>query len=424
MAGALASKCLLTLRWLHPRPGVSTVDAKQTIELRQKAIKKEMVRLESLEMTPEVRAEIDTYGAEYVANESRAMALMVASDVIVETHDTEHDEYNRMVADANLGQLLLDIYQQRRSDGAIAELQRHHDLSSNQIPLAMLRNTPAEVEQYAAGLSTVATNVQQGQRMIVPGVFATGDASYLMIPQETVPAGDAVFPVIATRPDVGGPHTDSTDVAETKATFTADLLAPGRIQASAKWRRTDATRFPGMSDALRQNINSGLTEKLDKEMIDQIVTDVARTNAIATAETFATYRQRLVYDRLDGRFASQESDLRMLVGYETLSHMSAAYRGNTADDSAVDSLRRISGGVRISPHIDLVATNPANRQDVVIRRGMRQDAVIALWDGPIAIMDEISGSGTGELELTILQQVAWKVIRADGFARVQIRTAV
>ena len=400
------------------------MDAKQTLEMRQSAIRSEMVRLATAESTPEVQSEIDTYGAEYTANETRLRAMMVASDVIVETHDTEHDEYNRLVADANLGQLLLDIYQQRRSDGAIAELQRHHGLASNQIPLAMLRDTPAELEQYASGLSTVAGNVQQGQRMIVPGVFATGDASYLMIPQETVPAGDAVFPVISTRPDVGGPHTDSTDVAETMATFTADLLAPGRIQASAKWRRTDATRFPGMSDAIRQNINSGLTEKLDKEMIDQIVTDVTRTNAAATVDSFATYRKRLVYDRLDGRFASMEGDLRMLVGHETMAHMSGAYRSNTADDSAVDSLRRISGGVRISAHIDAVATNPANRQDVIVRRGMRQDAVIALWDGPIAIMDEISGSGTGELELTILQQAAWKVIRADGFARVEIRTAV
>ena len=260
--------------------------------------------------------------------------------------------------------------------------------------------------------------------MIVPAVFASGDASYLMVPQETVEAGDSVYPVITTRPDVGGPHTDSTDVPETAGGFSADLLQPGRIQASAKWRRTDATRFPGMADALRLNINSGLTEKIDEELIAQIVTDVARTNAVATEDSFATYRKRLIYDRMDGRYASMEGDLRLLVGHETLSHMSGEYRGNNADDSAVDSLRRVSGGVKISAHIDDVATAPANRQDVIVRRGARQDAVIALWNGATAIFDEISGSGTGEIELTILQQVAFKVIRTDGFARVQIRTAV
>ena len=58
---------------------------------------------------------------------------------------------------------------------------------------------------------------------------------------------------------------------------------------------------------------------------------------------------------------------------------------------------------------------------MIIRRGTRQDGVVALWDGPVAIMDEISGSGTGELEVTILQQVAWKITRPAGFARVQVR---
>lgn len=400
------------------------MDAIKTLELRQRAIRSEMVRLESIAMSPEVRAEIDSYGVEYVDNQSRMTALEVGNDVVVETHDTEQDEYDRMVGNANLGQLLLNVYEQRQSDGALGELQRHHGLASNQIPLALLRSTPGDVEQYAAGLSTIPANRQQGQRMIVPEVFATGDTSYLMIPQETVPAGDAVFPIIATRPTVGGPHNDSTDVAETQATFTSDLLQPGRIQASAKWRRTDATRFPGMADALRQNINSALTEKLDKEMMDQIVTDVARTDAVATVESFATYRSRLVYGRLDGRYAMMEGDLRMLVGFETLAHMSSAYRSNNADDSAVDSIRRISGGVRISAHIATVATAPANRQDVIIRRGSLQDAVVALWDGPVAIMDEISGSGTGELEVTVLQQVAWKITRAAGFARVQVRHAV
>ena len=397
------------------------MDAIKTLELRQRAIRSEMVRLEAAEMSPEVRAEIDSYGKEYVDNQSRMTALEVGNDVVVENHDTEQDEYNRLVGSANLGQLLLNIYEQRQNDGALGELQRHHGLASNQIPLALLRSTPGDVEQYATGLSTIPTSRQQGQRMIVPEVFATGDTSYLMIPQETVPAGDAVFPIIATRPDVGGPHTDSSDVPETQATFTADLLQPGRIQASAKWRRTDATRFPGMADAMRQNINSALTEKLDKEMIDQILTDVTRVDAETSVETFATYRSRLVYARLDGRYVSMENELRMLVGHETLAHMSGLYRGNNADDSAVDSLRRISGGVRISAHIATVATAPAKRQDVIIRRGTRQDAVVALWDGPVAIMDEISGSGTGELEVTVLQQVAWKITRPAGFSRIEVR---
>ena len=38
-----------------------------------------------------------------------------------------------------------------------------------------------------------------------------------------------------------------------------------------------------------------------------------------------------------------------------------------------------------------------------------------MWDGPIAIFDEISRSGTGEIELTLAGFDAWKVIRTAGF---------
>ena len=52
------------------------------------------------------------------------------------------------------------------------------------------------------------------------------------------------IPVLATRPDVGGPHSDSSDVPETDSTFDADLLPPDRVQASSMYRRVDAATIP------------------------------------------------------------------------------------------------------------------------------------------------------------------------------------
>ena len=60
------------------------------------------------------------------------------------------------------------------------------------------------------------------------------------------------------------------------------------------------------------------------------------------------------------------------------------YRGNNADDSAVDSLRRISGGLRVSAHVAAVA---GNKQDAIVRRGAREDAAVGLWQG-VDITDE------------------------------------
>ena len=314
--------------------------------------------------------------------------------------------------------MLLGVLEHRQAVGATWELQRERGLGPNQIPLDLLR-MPLDVETRAAGVSPIPSDHEANQRPIVQPVYATGDSAFLGIRQDVVPSGDAVYPILSNRPTVGGPHTDGTDVDETAATWTSDVLQPNRIQASAIWRRTDASRFPGMQEALRESLNMALTEKMDAQMLAQLITDVGRT-AVTAEDTFASYRKRLVYDRMDGRFATMESDIRLLMGSATMAHMSGEYRGNSADDSAVDSLRRVSGGVKLSAHIPGVA---GDKQDVIVRRGSRDDAVIALWDGPIAIFDEITLSGSGSVELTVVQQLAWKVTRAAGFARIHTQHA-
>ena len=386
------------------------------MNLRQGAIRIRMSEIAGLESTEELRAETQILGNEYGVNESRIQALIIAGDVEPVETRSEDREFAALVSGANLGELLLGVLEHRQADGATWELQRERGLGPNQIPLDLLRDA---VEIRAAGVTPIPGNHEASQRMILQPIYATGDSAFLGIRQDTVPAGDSVYPILSNMPTVGGPHTDSTDVPETAGTWTADVLNPGRIQCSNVWRRTDASRFPGMQEALRESLNMALTEKMDAQMLAQLVTDVGRT-AVTDEDSFASYRKRLVYDRMDGRFASSESDIRMLVGAGTLAHMSGEYRANNSDDSAVDSLRRISGGVKLSAHIAAVA---ASKQDVIIRRGMRDDAVIALWDGPIAIFDEISRSGAGEIELTVVQQLAWKVTRAAGFARIHTQHA-
>ena len=268
-------------------------------------------------------------------------------------------------------------------------------------------------------VTPVPADTAAGQQPIVPAVFAEGDGAFLQVPQRTVEYGSAVFPVLTTRPTVGGPHVDSSDVAETTGSFSADALPPSRLQASYIFRRSDAALFPMMDEALRQALGMGLSESLDTKLIAQIVTNVARTNA-AAINTFAFYRSALVYGRIDGRYATSETDLRLLVGAKTLEHLSTVYRANNADDSGVDSLRRISGGLRVSAHVAAVANS---KQDVIVRRGAREDAVVGMWQGVEIIDDPYTGSGKGERELTAVLLAAFKVTRTDGWSRQQVQHA-
>ena len=175
-----------------------------------------------------------------------------------------------------------------------------------------------------------------------------------------------------------------------------------------------------MDAALRGALNEALSESLDSAIVAQIVADSTQV-AAAAAATFATYRSSLVYDQLDGRFASTEADIRLLVGSATAASMASHYRTATGGDaSALDSLRQVTSGVRISAHIAAVA---AKKQDVIVRRGSRDDAAVAIWDSVALIPDEITKAGTGEIVLTAVMLAAFKITRTNGFSQIQVQHA-
>ena len=298
------------------------------------------------------------------------------------------------------------------------ELQQAHGLAENQIPIDMLRMP----ELRAAGVTTAPTNVGTSQAEIVAPVFATGAGAFLGIDRPTVAMGDAVYPVLATRPDVGGPHSDSSDVPETDSTFDADLLAPDRVQASTMYRRVDAARFPNMDAALRMALNSGLEEKLDYEVLrgtEGLLTGSKLANHNKSGETtHAQYLSQFCFGRVDGRFASEQSDLKVLMGSGTYGHAGSTYQTNP-HMSALDALMA-KVPVRVSANIPAVAST---KQNNVIRLGMRSDYVQPLWMGVTIIVDEVTGSGKGEIEVTAVLLTNTKILRADGFYKQQAQVS-
>jgi len=373
---------------------------------QQKAADK--VRGLPADASAEVRA-----AAEAEFNEA-ATALQTALDAEPDfspPNDGESAELRRLLDGASLGRFYEAATEHRALDGREAELQQHFGLAANQFPVEMLM----EPEPETRAVTAAPTDTGATQRPIIQPIFARGDAAFLGVNMPVVPVGDSVHPVLTSRPTVGGPHTDSTSVAETTGAFSADVLSPSRLQASFFWRRTDGARFAGMSEALRQALISGLAEALDVQVLARVVTDVART-AASRGETFDSYRKRFVYDQIDGRFANREGDIRLLVGAETLQAAASRYRATTADVSVVDSLRRITGGLRVSPHI----SDPAsNKQDVIVRRGSRPDAVAPIWRQVTLIPDEVTQAAKGEIRVTAVALAAFKVVRTGGFARVQ-----
>ena len=333
--------------------------------------------------------------------------------------DAEDREYRALLGRGNVGRILAASVERRSVDGAEAELQQHRGLATNQIPLAMLR-VPAVVEHRA--VTTGPTNVGTTEQPAIMPVFARGIGAFIFADRPTVDAGLVAYPVLDQRPTVGGPHTDSTAVDETDGSFSSELLTPGRCQASYFYRRVDAARFASLDMALRQALNDGLEEKLDKDLIGALLRGVNLANHAAGGVTsFADYLSQFGHARVDGRYAAALSDVRTVMGSATYAHAGGQYRSNNADYSALDALDAKTGGVRVSAHVP--AAN-GNKQNTLVRLGQHDRAVIqVMWDGISLIPDEVTKVKTGEVAITAILLAATKILRAASFHKQETQHA-
>ena len=404
----------------------------QTLAMRCSEIRQRLNEISGLEgdaFTDEVRQESDKLGTEYRDTETKYRAALVsegddahlAGSQFGAGGSSEDRAYRELVGKADVGVIFSAAVEKRATEGAEAELQKHHQLTANQIPLDLLRG--AAVEEHRA-VTEAPTNVGASQDPILTPVFAAGDAAFLGVDTPSVPAGDAVFPVLTSAPAIRGPFTDSSDADETTGTFESNLLAPGRLQASFSYRRTDAARFASMGDSLRMALNEGLSEGVDQKIIAGAsglltLANLTAHNAGATVTTFAEYVSRFGFARVDGRYAARRSDLRVLFGSATYAHAGGTYRANEAETSALDRLMEVVADVKVSPHVPAVGAT--KRQLGLIRLGLRRDMVAPMWEGVTIIPDEVTRAKQGEIIITAVLLHAVKILRADGFYSQQVR---
>ena len=169
-------------------------------------------------------------------------------------------------------------------------------------------------------------------------------------------------------------------------------------------------------------LNSGLSEKLDYEALrgtEGLLTGSKLTNHNKSGETsHAQYLSQFCFARVDGRYAAEQSDLKVLMGSGTYAHAGSTYQTNP-HLSALDALMA-KVPVRVSAHVPAVAST---KQNNVIRLGSRIDYVQPMWMGITIIVDETSGSGKGEIEVTAVLLTNTKILRSDGFYKQQAQVS-
>ena len=392
--------------------------ASQTHALRTSEIRKRLSELAAVEeMTDEQRSEIATLRVEYADVEAKYQAAVTAEDTPTETRsdDAEGREIRSMIVEANVGTIFEAALEHRSTDGREAEIQKHFGLGTNQVPLAML-----ETRAVTPAPSTVGAD----QSAIIPGVFPQSVAAFLGVDMPTVGVGEHVFPVLTKNADVGTPAENAAQ-AETTGSFSADALSPSRLQASFFYSREDRARFAGMDEALRMNLSEALGDALDKEILvgtNGLLTGTVLSNhAVTAATTYANYRALFGYGRVDGVYAGGVGDIKIVMGSATYAHASGVFRSDNAGDrAALEDLMSVTGGVRVSAHV----TNPSSeRQNNIIRLGMRRDMVAPIWEGVTLIPDEVTLAANGQIKVTAVMLYAVKILRAAGFYKQQAQHA-
>ena len=381
------------------------------LELRQSEARQELADL--LEKDPD-NEKIGTLNVDMRSLDRQIMGHKIANpepESRVVKGSPEARELRQLIDKSNVGEIFDAALGKRAVDGASAEIQKHYGLDVNQVPLAMLVKDWADDDLEKRAVTPAPGNVGQEQNSIVPYVFPQSAATFLGISMPTVPVGEAVYPVLTKKLDVGTP-AENAEQDETTGSFSADVLSPSRIQAAFFYSREDRARFAGMDAALRQNLIEGLDDGLDAEILSGTNglftgTNLANNNQ-TTNDTFDSYLSNLCWNQIDGRYAAMASDLSMVVGAATLKDLGATYRNTSVDRSALDRLMELTSGVRVSAHVPVPATN---RQNVVIRRGMSMTAVAPVWEGITIIPDEVTQAKKGQLVITAVMLFAMKVLR-------------
>ena len=295
----------------------------------------------------------------------------------------------------------------RASAGAIAEVQKERGLAPNDVPTEMLM-----VEQRA--VTPAPADTGRTQTEITGFVFPQSVAAFMSIPSPIVPVGDTAFPVLTSDPAAGVPAENAAQ-SETTGAFSADVLTPKRIQASFFWSREDAARMAGMGDALREALQGGISDKLDKEIIQGtnglLTGAILPNNTEPSASTYSDYVSKLLYGRVDGRYAFDLSDIRVVMGSDTFGNAATKLPTN-GEENALARIRSDSGGVRVSAN---VPAEVSDKQNAIVRRGTRRDYVAPVWGAVTLIPDEITKAANGQIVLTAVLLYATKLLRVGGF---------
>ena len=322
----------------------------------------------------------------------------------------EAAQFAKLVAGASIGEVLDVALFGKRAAGATAELQQELSLGENVVPLDLF-----------AASSTTSGGDAETQEPTVPQVFPSAISMGMGIDRRSVGVGIANVPVVTAPED--GP-TDVVDIGTTVVASTVTIagvqLVPTRLQVSATIGRDELSTFRGLEDQVEMVLRQALMSALDRQALYSAGSNGLLNFGTAPANTAVVMTfdslMAAVTNVIDGRYAGGLEYLHTLLGQATYALGARIYRGNADNESPIEKLSRITGGVMTS---DLVAAASGDNQQAVTCRGgtMHNGYAQRLWGGVEIIRDPYTKAADGQLVATLMLMQASKLLRAGQYVR-------
>ena len=394
-------------------------------------------------LTDEERGELDTLTTrlQQIETEYRAAVTVEAAEG-QETRgepdglDAEHRERLDLRRRCNLTTFFRSRLGGMALRGPEAEYLAADGIGEGSIPLSVMDPDPRDrVERRADAPTPAPATVGLNIAPIVPAVFETSIAPYLMVEMPRVRTGTYSVPRITTNLTAGwkakGGEADSTAAA-----LTVDSSTVKRLSGRMSLRLEDIASV-GMEDfeaALRMNLQQVVGNAFDDAVLngtgasDQPTGLLARltdpspdpTQVADFAAFVAVAAGAITASEL---WASGLPDVRSLCGPETMALSETVFRGTDSYISAGAYLRQQTGGWRSNAHVPAKASHIQQAIQILLGRPGLSLARMPQW-GRVEIDDIYTGSGSAEHYRTVHVLVGdLLVLHSDAYRQVEFKVS-
>ena len=406
----------------------------QTLELRAGTIRARLSEIGGLaDMTDEVRAELDLLKTEYIDNDSKRAALMIAGDgkPIVDTTSSEGRELAELRSSVDFGRYVSAAMGGHGvTNGAELELNQHLGISDGYFPMELLAGKYEE-RALRDGDS------QTSQGTWLDQVFHDTAAARVGISFRPVSPGVASYPVTTAG---GAPQQRGRTEAATEKTYTVAVteIKPARRAVHGIYSIEDDARLPGLSAAIERDMRAAMTESVDlavfngDDAANENTADIVGMETASITEATLSQTNKAKADEtlkfflayVDGQYAASLSDVRIVTSVGTNVLWYGSIHAATVDNQSIAQFLMASGlSWTARGGIDTNTANGDFGAYIGLARGVEGAGIAAVWEQGQLIRDIYGDRATkGEVGLTLnyLWQLAFP--RTDNFKRLKFVT--